>query len=60
MCWRLTLNMDNLWTRCVSNFGRFLRKTPNAQDKNMAIKIAIIDDRVGASPLSLDDKIVTG
>jgi hypothetical protein len=52
--------MDNSWTRCVSNFARFLRKTPNAQDKNMAIKIAIIDDRVGASPLSLDDKIVTG
>ncbi|KAK4450515.1 hypothetical protein QBC34DRAFT_493784 [Podospora aff. communis PSN243] len=51
---------ENAWIECVSNFSRFLRRAPHAQDKDMPIKIAVIDDGVDGSLLSLDDKIVTG
>ncbi|KAK0623855.1 peptidase S8/S53 domain-containing protein [Immersiella caudata] len=51
---------ENAWIECVSNFSRFLRRAPNAKEKDMPIKIAVIDDGVDGSLLSLDDKIVTG
>ncbi|KAK0648271.1 hypothetical protein B0T16DRAFT_444377 [Cercophora newfieldiana] len=51
---------ENAWIECVSNFAGFLRRAPGARDKDMSIKIAVIDDGIDGSLLSLDDKIVTG
>lgn len=44
----------------MTNFARFLRRAPRAKEEDMAIKIAIIDDGVDGSLLSLDNKIVAG
>ncbi|KAK1764325.1 hypothetical protein QBC33DRAFT_203355 [Phialemonium atrogriseum] len=57
----LHLQQENSWIDCMANFARLLR-TARKQDGGSVdpIKIAVIDDGVDASLVSLDSKIATG
>lgn len=55
---KLTTGSENSWIDCLSDFAKLLRTAPNA--KKRPVKVAIIDDGVDASLLSLDGKISIG
>ncbi|KAI0909909.1 hypothetical protein F4823DRAFT_592558 [Ustulina deusta] len=55
----LTENREHSWIDCVSNFAKLLRTAP-ASSNTRPVKVAIIDDGVDASLLSLDSKIAIG
>jgi hypothetical protein len=50
---------ENRWIDCLVNFRRLVSRSPEAK-KAGPIKIAIIDDGVDASLVSLDGKIAIG
>ncbi|KAI0969672.1 hypothetical protein F4678DRAFT_473528 [Xylaria arbuscula] len=54
-----SLQPEHSWIDCVSNFARLLRTAPAASNTR-PVKVAIIDDGVDASLLSLDGKIAIG
>lgn len=53
-------NRDNEWIDTVTTFSSFLRQAFPQSNKSMAVKIAVIDDGVDASLVSLDGKIAIG
>ncbi|KAI1825479.1 hypothetical protein F4861DRAFT_501270 [Xylaria intraflava] len=54
-----SLQSENSWIDCVSAFAKLLRSAPGARNIR-PVKVAIIDDGVDASLLSLDGKIAIG
>ncbi|KAI1878942.1 hypothetical protein JX265_003119 [Neoarthrinium moseri] len=54
-----SLQPENSWIDCMSSFAKFLRRAPAARNTR-PVKVAIIDDGVDASLLSLDGKIAIG
>ena len=56
---QLIYHSENQWLDCVSRFAKLLENVPTSQT-GRPVKIAIIDDGVDASMMSLDGKIATG
>ncbi|KAI0436566.1 hypothetical protein F4803DRAFT_541811 [Xylaria telfairii] len=54
-----SLQPEHSWIDCVSNFAKLIRTAP-ASRNTRPVKVAIIDDGVDASLLSLDGKIAIG
>ncbi|KAJ3580497.1 hypothetical protein NPX13_g50 [Xylaria arbuscula] len=54
-----SLQPENSWIDCVSNFAKLLCTAPASRNIR-PVKVAIIDDGVDASLLSLDGKIAIG